>query len=249
MVTQAARNLSLRCAVHLPCDAADGGHRVTHRERVIKQLRDDGPLCDDCLSGRSGIRPRQSVNQVAHALQQGGLVGRTHSVCPSCGKSKLVNSLAAQYDGKNQVRKEPRHPRGEHVPASPDQAWHWEGNVQARIVTYLVENGHAIRAVADTASRAPGRDIEAETPDGKTLWVSVKGFPERSANTQARHWFSQAMFDMILYRAECPKAEFAVGLPAGFATYENLSPRTGWFKDAVPFRIFWVYKDGRVEVE
>ena len=123
--------------------------------------------------------------------------------------------------------------------------------MQARIVGHLAARGHAIRAVADTASRAHGKDVEAETPDGKTLWVSVKGFPEneRSANIQARHWFSHALFDMVLYRGEDPAAELAVGLPAGFATYENLSQRIGWFKAAVPFRIFWVHEDGRVEVE
>ena len=123
--------------------------------------------------------------------------------------------------------------------------------MQARVVDYLVKRGHAISAVADTASRAPGKDIEAKTPDGKPLWVSVKGFPEnkRSANTQARHWFSHALFDMVLYRDEDAAAELAVGLPAGFATYENLSQRIGWFKAAVPFHIFWVHQYGHVEVE
>ena len=224
---------------------------MTHRERVIRELRNSGPLCDDCLSDRSGIRPRQAVNQVARALQQEGLVHRTRRVCPSCGKSKLVNTLAEQRDGENQVPKQQEMPPSEDCSDPPGRVWHWEGNVQARIVTYLVEHGYAIRAVADTASRSPGKDIEAETPDRKTLWISVKGYPENRgrANTQARHWFSHALFDMIRYRDEDSTVELAVGLPAGFATYENLSKRIGWFKAAVPFCIFWVHEDGHVEVE
>jgi hypothetical protein len=40
--------------------------------------------------------------------------------------------------------------------------------------------------------------------DGKALWVSVKDYPRATAKTnplvQARHWFKQAIFDMIEYR-------------------------------------------------
>lgn len=222
---------------------------MTHRERVTSELRRTGPLCDDCLSDRSEINPRQAVNQVARTLHREGLVARNQAMCPACRRLKLVNSLgsaATSHESPSQTAS--FQTSGS---SSPKRSWHWEGNVQGRIVGHLVNHWHAIRAVADTASRAPGKDVETETPDGKTMWVSVKGFPEnkRSQNTQARHWFSHALFDMILYRDEDPEAELAIGLPTGFPTYRNLSQRIAWFKRAVPFRIFWVHEDGHVEVE
>lgn len=54
-------------------------------------------------------------------------------------------------------------------------AWFWEGNVQARVVSYLAYNGYVIRSVANTVSRKSGKDIVAIAPDGNELWGSVKG--------------------------------------------------------------------------
>ena len=222
---------------------------MTHRERVIYALEDAGPCCDACLGDRTGIRPHQAVNSTANRLKKEGQVVRTNRSCPSCSKTKLVNSLPGQAAAP---RPEPSHRSPQLLKAgaaASDRPWHWEGNIQARIVSHLVEHGHAIHAVANTATHAQGKDIETKSPNERTLWVSVKGFPERSANVQARHWFSQALFDVILYRDEDTTAELAIGLPAGFSTYENLSKRIRWFKHAVPFRIFWVYEDGHVAVE
>lgn len=103
--------------------------------------------------------------------------------------------------------------------------------------------------MADTESRAPGKDIIALSPDGRELWVSVKGFPENSPNTQARHWFSGAVFDLILYHGENPDVTLALGLPDGFPTYKGLPPRVKWLQESMPFRIYWVAESGRVSVE
>ncbi|WP_174819897.1 PD-(D/E)XK nuclease family transposase [Paenibacillus koleovorans] len=43
---------------------------------------------------------------------------------------------------------------------------------------------------ADTTSRTSGKDIIAIDRQGKELWISVKGYLEKSSNVQARHWFS-----------------------------------------------------------
>lgn len=210
-----------------------------------------GPLCDDCLCQRSGMASRQIANRVSRALQHEGFITRTRRLCPSCKKLKLVNSLTCPGNLDDSDFRENSVESDVSAPASSNRVWFWEGNVQRRIVDSLSEAGHTVRVEADTASRARGKDVETRTPGGEKLWVSVKGFPEnkRSQNTQARHWFSQALFDMILYRDEDPYAELAIGLPAGFTTYRNLSQRVDWFKSAVPFRIFWVHQDGRVDVE
>jgi len=114
-------------------------------------------------------------------------------------------------------------------------SWYWEGNVQARVVSYLAYNGYTIQNVANTASREAGKDIVAVAPDGNELWVSVKGYPEKSPNVQARHWFSGAVFDLLLYRGQDPSAKLALVLPEGFVTYTNLLPSIDWLKRTMIF--------------
>ncbi len=138
----------------------------------------------------------------------------------------------------------PRVPEGKGT-----DAWYWEGNVQARVVSYLVYAGYAVRNVANTASREVGKDIVAVSPDGRELWVSAKGYPEKSRNVQARHWFSGALFDLVLYRGESTDAKLALALPDGFATYANFLPRVDWLKKAMNFEVFCVSEDGSVRVE
>lgn len=63
--------------------------RVTNRERVLAALAASShPLDDDELSGRTGIKPRQSVNQICRRLEAEGLVVRA-----SGATGKIVNAL------------------------------------------------------------------------------------------------------------------------------------------------------------
>lgn len=49
----------------------------SHRDRVIEAIRvSSRPLDDDQLAARSGISPRQTVNQVCRALERAGMVRR-----------------------------------------------------------------------------------------------------------------------------------------------------------------------------
>jgi hypothetical protein len=129
--------------------------------------------------------------------------------------------------------------------------WYWEGNVQAALVSWLSAHGYAIRRVAHTASREAGKDVVAETPTGKTIWISVKGFPtpKGSATAQARVWFSGAVLDMALYRHENREVDLALALPDGFPTYRNLAARCTWLREALPCRVFWVSQSGEVTEE
>lgn len=131
--------------------------------------------------------------------------------------------------------------------APAGRPWSWEGNVQSCLVTWLSRRGYLIRSVADTATRATGKDIIAETPGGRLMWVSVKGYPENSVYTQARHWLAGAVFDMARYLDENPEIERAIALPGGFATYANLIARLGALRVVCPFRIFVVTENGSVE--
>ncbi|MCL4221215.1 MAG: hypothetical protein KJZ65_07585 [Phycisphaerales bacterium] len=115
-----------------------------------------------------------------------------------------------------------------------------------------MHHGWQIRSSANTASRESGKDVIAELDD-RVLWVSVKGFPDSTARTnaptQARHWFSGAVFDVVSYRDESPTAELAIALPEGFKTYLNLSKRVKWLRRSLPFRIYWVSQSGDVREE
>jgi hypothetical protein len=134
---------------------------------------------------------------------------------------------------------------------APDtaRAWYWEGNVVARIVRGLRDRNYAIEKVVDTATKEAGVDIVASSPDGRPLWISVKGFPEKSAYVQARHWFAGAVLDMVLYRNERADVDLAIGLPAGFPTYEALVARTSWLRAAIPFSVYWAAEAGGVTVQ
>ena len=105
----------------------------------------------------------------------------------------------------------PRWLKGQVMRPNP---WYWEGNIQGAIVEYLRKADWRISRSADTTSREAGKDIEAER-GSRELWVTVKGWPEKSANTQARHWFAAALFDLVLYRTDNPSVELAIGIPGG----------------------------------
>lgn len=102
--------------------------------------------------------------------------------------------------------------------------------------------------VANAELREHGVDIEAKNQNGRKLLVTVKGFPKNKQNAEARHWFSQAIFDLVLYKQDNKNVDFAMGLPAGFPTYLNLATRVMWLKSTIPFRIIWVKEDGVVEI-
>ena len=93
-----------------------------------------------------------------------------------------------------------------------DRPWYWEGNVQARIVEFLKSQGASVHASTDTASREQGKDIVAVDPEGQTIWITVKGFPEKSRNVQTRHWFAGALLDLARYRDKSRNACFGDGL-------------------------------------
>lgn len=211
----------------------------SNREKIFQKLL-VGPCCDDCLAKVAGVSPRQTVNQICRGSKTE--ISRDTESCPQCGKTKLVNRFIGDSTGRQS-------PRRISPTISVARPWYWEGNVQHRIVDYLETAGCLISSAADTESREAGKDIEAETEGARTLWITVKGLPEKSRNTQARHWFSQALFDLILYREEDSNVKLGIGLPDEFPTYRNFSRRITWFKRTVPFNFYWVTEKGFVRVE
>jgi hypothetical protein len=228
---------------------------LTHRERILKTLSETAvPVCDDCLARITGINPRQTVYQNCTYLANSGKIRRRQGECAFCARIKIVSwiekgveNYANYLDIADITRTKTSSEKEKDSKTTP--SWYWEGNIQSKLVAYLAGQGYFIRSVTDTASRSQGKDIVAVTPEDRELWVSVKGFPENNSYTQARHYFAQAVFDVILYRSENPAVELALALPHGFPTYERLASRISWLRRALPLRIYWVDNLGNVKEE
>lgn len=197
---------------------------------------------------KTGITPRQTIFAICTRLASNGRVSRltTHQ-CHACSKFKhctlartgVVAPMALTRSGPTET-------------FANDHPWYWEGNVQASLSAWLVGERWRLISLADTASKAPGVDVVA-TRESAELWISVKGYPAASANTaaptQARHWFSHAIFDLVMYRDRSPTVSLALGLPEIGKTYRSLASRVSWLKRELPFSIYWVSETNGVRVE
>lgn len=66
----------------------------TNREKIIQYLNDNqGGSCDDCISTRLKITPRQQVNQICRKLASIGTIDRLKEKCPFCQMKKINNKL------------------------------------------------------------------------------------------------------------------------------------------------------------
>jgi len=221
---------------------------MTHKNIILEFLKDnDGAFCDDCISKRKNILPRQTVNQICRSLAATGFTYRNDALCKGCGKYKKVSRI--KYDDLPGVPYNKSDVIA-HKEAQMQKLWYWEGNLQSRLVAWLTGEGYKIIGAANTASRSRGVDIIAENVQGKTLWINVKGYPDTSRHVQARHYFASAIFDLILYRGESASVQLGIGLPAGFTTYTNLARKIQWMrKEILPFDIYWINEAGQVRKE
>lgn len=61
--------------------------------RVVTSLKNNGPMCDDCLSTITRITPRQRVALLAIDLTNAGRLLRKKSTCPQCGRTRKVSGI------------------------------------------------------------------------------------------------------------------------------------------------------------
>ena len=213
------------------------------RERMLRSLVDRrAPTCDDCVWQLAGMSSRQQANSGGRQLAEMGTIRRGRGTCSVCGGYKTVSV-----------------PTGVELPAAVNEVvgkpWFWEGNVQAALVEHLVAEGWSITNTANTATKEAGVDVKALDLAGAEWWVSVKGYPEDKAgkttrpSMQARHWFSHAMFDVVMYRTERPDVNIGVAIPGPYGTYEKLAVRSSWLREAAPFVLFTVRETGSVFAE
>ncbi|MEK5645814.1 hypothetical protein BK138_32005 [Paenibacillus rhizosphaerae] len=216
---------------------------MSNKDKILSSIT-HATLCDDCLSNSANVKPRQTVYSICRSPGEASIIKRYEGVCEHCHKSKIINQFLNEVKTSGEKLDSLRSVKLN----SENTPWYWEGNVQSKVVRYLVLNGYTIHSVADTISRSSGKDIIA-SKSGSELWISVKGYPQKSQHIQARHWFSNAIFDLLLYHDENPEAQLGIALPVGFTTYKNLIPRINWLKNSMPFQFFWVDEFGNVQVE
>ena len=218
---------------------------MTHKERILKLLDEIiGSICDDCLALKLGLNQRQTANQICNNLASNNKIERKKSICIVCKKYKLSNRVIGKI-GSLAITKEKTPPDIK----SSKRPWYWEGNIQSSLISWLVLEGYSIQSAANTKAHTKGKDIIAINLAKQKIWISVKGYPEKSLHTQARHWFSEAIFDLLLYRNESSSVILALGMPDGFTTYLNLAARMDWLFKVLPFKIFVISEPGEIRIQ
>ena len=212
------------------------------KDRILAYLQTCPDGADDGEIERAlGVRYHSQVNSRCRELEAEGLIERR----------KTGRTLRNFYCASLSPAPAAAGPEVRAAAAETERPWHWEGNVQSAVVSYLVRGRYTIERVADTAAKEAGKDVAARR-DGQPLWVTVKGYPtgtaRTSAYTQARHWFKDALFDIIDWRGQDGDADLALALP-NFPTYRGLAQRVAWLQPIARFTILWVQEDGTVETQ
>jgi MarR family len=218
---------------------------MTVADDVLRALRARPAGMTDAEIAAILHKNHPQVNQVCRRLADQGLLVRDGSAGGIINKAR---------DGASPVQ----------VPAARTEAsvapagWGWEGNIQARVATYLATSGWSIIRVADTAQRERGADIIAEK-DGQRLIVEAKGWPgttysrgERAGQPkptaptlQATHWFAEGLTTLIRRGPEAG-SRLALALP-DMARYRTLLAEAGWALDRLEITVFLVTAEGTVK--
>src|SRR5574344_1497932 len=66
----------------------------SNANKVINFLQENDFICDDCLSEKCSIYPRQQINSITTKLASEKMVNKEKGICSICLKDKLVSSKA-----------------------------------------------------------------------------------------------------------------------------------------------------------
>ena len=141
-----------------------------------------------------------------------------------------------------------------------EDEWFEEGNVSLLIRNFLERNGFKILKF-NRDKREKGHDIMA-AGKSEIMIVECKGYPSEyyvdgpnkgelkptSPKLQSMHWFSDALFYLIMAKSENPKTKIALGLPDKEKYREYLS-KIKYFKDQFGLVCYFVGENGKVWAE
>lgn len=137
--------------------------------------------------------------------------------------------------------------------------WFHEYNIQNKIEDHFKAHWNTPISKADARTRESGPDLLFEK-DGTRLHVEVKGYPadkyvagknqgqpkKTNRNTQARHWFSESLMEIIKggYSTEV-ETHLVLGFP-DFEVYHERKKVALWALERLNIEIVFVSEDGKV---
>ena len=136
--------------------------------------------------------------------------------------------------------------------------WYSEEFIYSSVVKYLKENGYKVQKESRLKDAdKPGMIITASKFFKKEI-IEVKGFPHYYPNqlhtitpkaTQAKSWFTEALFSSFANFSSFENAEVAMALP-NVGRYQAIIKNLNDYFTAndLYFRIYMVNEDGNVEV-
>ena len=148
---------------------------MTIRDRIIDYLKNHPEgIDDDNLAFSLGLKSRQQANKRCRELEKEGFVkrivvdGKIHNFWTENYYPKTVTSM------QTKTVIQPPEKSKQPVETHKSSHWFWEGNVQSKVINFLVSQKYHIRSVDDTASHQTGIDIIAEK-NGKNYGCLSKG--------------------------------------------------------------------------
>lgn len=158
-------------------------------------------------------------------------------------------------------------PRSEHssgkrhlrpIKIAADLTWTWEGTVQARLVSWLEQEGWTIERQANTSSSEHGIDVVA-SKNANRLAIEVKGYPQATyargakagqakrwhPGAQARTYFGTGLHAAIVAHDAHPEMQVAYALP-DVPTYRSLLDQVRRTLIELRIRALVVRADGSV---
>ena len=137
-----------------------------------------------------------------------------------------------------------------------EDEWFEETNVSRKIRDFLVQNVYEITKFCED-KREKGHDIEA-IKDGRKTIIEVKGYPSdkyvrgpdkgnkkrTNPNSQAKHWFGEALLSLLIARSKNPNFKIAIGLPK-FRVYEGLLEKVNFVIEKMEIGYILVDEEGK----
>ena len=141
-----------------------------------------------------------------------------------------------------------------------EDEWFEETNVSRKIRDFLVQNGYEITKFCED-KREKGHDIEA-IKDGRKIIMEVKGYPSDKyvigrykgekkpthPNSQAKHWFGEALLSLLKAKSKNPECKIIIGLPI-FKVYEGLLEDINFVMGKMEIGHILVDEDGNIEAK
>jgi hypothetical protein len=197
-------------------------HGMTVIDRVADALaRQPGGVPVGDLARQLGLSYQGIRNEIERSGSGHGVwLDRTSS--PATARLAADRQTIARQPSARPDRRRKTQPTGFDESREPD----WEGNVQARVCRWLLDEGWNLEQVANTATRERGTDVIARR-DEQRVHVEVKGWPSllyadprrqaevkrTNPTNQALHWFAGATLSCLRLREAHPADRVAMAFP------------------------------------